>query len=353
MRFSVSRGILSLPNFPLQSEEQILRKYNLQRLIKMASNENCYGASQMAIDAVAGASSEFHRYPEVYGAPLKRKLSGMLDLDPSQIVLGNGSTELVEMIAKTFLQPQEKCLTAYETFPIYRLAAHTVNAICETVRLRDYDYDLDGLLAAIGPDTRLIFIANPNNPTGRALKQENLKSFLERVPANVLVVVDEAYREYAPELVDSVGDITEHSNLIVLRTFSKVYGLAGLRIGYASCSKEVASHLNRVALPYGINSLAQSAAIAALDDQAHVKECAAKNFEQRERLQMGFYARGFESVSSVANFILLKVPDPPSLYEKLLQRGILIALVDHFHIRDGVRITVGTAEENSILLDAL
>ncbi len=353
MRFSVSPGILSLPNFPLQSEEQLLRKYNLQRLIKMASNENCYGASPMAIEVLTDSSSELHRYPEVHGAPLKRKLSEMLNLDPAQIVLGNGSTQVVEMIAKTFLQPQEKCLTAYETFPIYRMAAHTVNGVCETVRLAGHDYDLDGLLKAIHPDTRLIFIANPNNPTGRVLKREDLQNFLDRVPANVLVVVDEAYREYAPVGVDSVGDIAEHSNLIVLRTFSKVYGLAGLRIGYAACSAEAASHLNRVALPYGLNSLAQSVAMVALDDQAHVKACVTKNFQQRERMQMEFSARGLEYIPSVANFILLKVPDPPALYERLLQRGILVALVDHFQVRDAVRITLGTPEENSILLDAL
>jgi histidinol-phosphate aminotransferase len=354
MRISVSSGILSLPIFPVPSEEMLLRKYNLKRLIKMGSNENCYGPSPLAIQALQKGLPGVHRYPEVYGAPLKSTLGSFLKIDPSQIVLGNGSTEVVELIAKAFLQPGEKCITATETFPIYQMAVSAVNAVCHTVPLREDCFDLQGILDAIRSDTRVLFIANPNNPTGTALPQDEIIRFIDAVPSNVLVVLDEAYREYAGQTSESVFDVESRPNVILLRTFSKVYGLAGLRIGYAICSKEVAGYLNHVPMPYSINSIAQLAAAAALADQDHVKMCVEKNFEQRERMQKAFAAYGYPHVPSQANFILLKgVDQPAALCERLLQKGIVVAPVSHFHVPDGVRITLGTPEENDILLSAL
>lgn len=352
-RFSVSPGIRSLPVYPVPGEEQILRKYKLDRLIKLASNENCYGASPLAVHAVRSAAYSLHRYPEVYGAPLKAKLAQSLQLQPLQIILGNGSTELVEIITRTFLQPGEKSVTALETFPIYEMAVTAMNGISQGVPLRDHRYDLEAMLQAIDRNTRIVFIANPNNPTGTALPRQDLVSFLERVPANVIVVLDEAYREYAGLPGDPVLDIARHPNLIVLRTFSKIYGLAGLRIGYAVCSEEVSDSLNRATMPYSVNLLAQLAAAAALEDQTHVTECAAKNAEQREKLQQEFSSRSYVYVPTSANFILLKSTDPAALCESLLQKGILVAAVPHFHVPDGVRITLGTPEENELLLDAL
>jgi histidinol-phosphate aminotransferase len=350
MRFSVSPGVLSLSLLPAVNEKQLMQKYNLQRLIKMASNENCYGASPHAIAAIKDAVSKIHRYPDVYGAELKEKLAIRRNVNPAQIVLGNGSTELVGMIAKTFLQAKEKCLTARETFPVYRMAANSINAICAAVPAKDDRYDLQGILDAIDSNTRLIFIANPNNPTGTALPTSDLQSFLARIPANVLIVLDEAYREYATETVD-LPSLPE--NCIVLRTFSKVYGLAGLRIGYAICSPEVASHLNKVSLPYGVNLIGQIAALAALEDQEHVASCVKKNLQQRTLVQAEFLLRGYKFVSSQTNFILLKVAEPQFLYEKLLQKELLVAQTQPYHVPDGIRITLGLPEENQALLEAL
>ena len=345
MRFSVSPGVRSLSLLPAISEQELLAKYNLQRLIKMASNENCYGPSPLAVAAVEKALSKIHRYPDVYGAELKEKIAIRQNIDPAQIVLGNGSTELVEMIAKTFLQPGEKCLTAEETFPVYRMAANFVNAVCETVPLKQDTYDLQGILDAIDSNTRLIFIANPNNPTGTVVPAVELQHFLARVPANVLVVLDQAYREYADEPVEFPS---QPENLILLRTFSKVYGLAGLRIGYAICATDVASHVNKVSLPYAVNLIGQIAASAALEDQQHVATCVEKNRQQRELLQTEFLLRGYKFVSSQTNFILLKADEHSLVHEGLLQKGILVAMAPV-----GIRVTLGLPEENQILLVAL
>jgi len=350
MRFSVSPGVRSLSIFPAVSEKELLHKYNLKRLIKMASNENCYGPSPLAIAAVKKATLKINRYPDVYGAVLKEKLAFRQHVSPAQIVLGNGSTELIEMIAKTFLQPNEKCLTAQETFPVYRMAANSINAICVTVALKKDRYDLQGILDAVDSNTRLIFIANPNNPTGTAHGPRDLQDFLSRVPPNVLVVLDEAYREYASGQVDVLSPA---ENLIVLRTFSKVYGLAGLRIGYAVCSPEVASHLNRVSLPYSVNLIGQIAATAALEDQEHVTSCVEKNRQQRELVENEFLSRGYHFVPSETNFILLNTAQPLSVYEKLLQKGILVAPVQQYHVPDGIRITFGLPAENQTLLETL
>ena len=319
----------------------------------MASNENCYGPSPLAKEAAARMSSALHRYPEAYSDALRKELASSLNLDPEQIVPGNGSTELIERIAKVFLGPEKKCLTALETFPIYRMAVAEANAICEFVPLLDHRFDLEGMLQAIQSDVSLVVIANPNNPTGTALSREDLQQFLKRVPSNVIVVADEAYREYASIPVDSCGDVREHPNLIVLRTFSKVYGLAGLRLGYAICSKEVAEYLHRAAPPYLVNTIAQPVAIAGLKDSSYMVECQRKNSEQRERVQNEFLSRGYSFTPSHTNFILLKAQDPPAVCEGLLRKGILVAHVRSFHVPDGIRITLGTAEENDLMLEAL
>jgi histidinol-phosphate aminotransferase len=353
MTFSVSAGIRSISIFPAVDEKELLRKYKLQRLIRMASNENCYGASLKAIQAAQEIIIHSHCYPSVYGAPLKEKLSAIYGVDESQIILGNGSTELVEMIAKTFLQSQQKCITARETFPVYRIAISSVDARCEMVPLKQDRYDLQKIAAEVDPGTRLIFIANPNNPTGTQCNQDELLSFVQQVPSDVVIVLDEAYREYSDRPIDTLALMKQHQNVIVLRTFSKIHGLAGLRIGYAICSPEVAVHLNRVALPYSVNLAAQSAAIAALEDQDHVNRCIQMNHEQRELIQSEFDSRGYNFVVSQTNFVLLKMKDPASVCEALLQRGILVAPMHHFHIPNAVRITFGLPEENQLLLQTL
>jgi histidinol-phosphate aminotransferase len=351
MPYPLSPGILSLQIWPSRSEAEILRKYNLSRLIKMASNENCYGPSTMVATAISGASA--NRYPDIHATPLREMLSEILGVSREQILCGNGSSEVILMIAQTYLQSGRNCVTALETFPVYRRAVAIMDATLTAVSLKNDRYDLEGMFDAIQSETRLIFIANPNNPTGTCVERADLKKFLGAVPINVLVVLDEAYREYMDEPEDSLELLRQFRNLIILRTFSKVYGLAGLRIGYAVSSPEIIFDLNRVRLPYAVGILAERAACTALQDQDHVQQCVMRNREQRDFFQSEFRARGYSFVPSQTNFILLKTPESSKICEALLQKGILVAPMHLFHLSEAIRITLGTEEENQILLKEL
>jgi histidinol-phosphate aminotransferase len=351
MPFPLSPGVLSLQIWPSRSEEEILRKYNLNHLIKMASNENCYGPSPLVAGAISGADPS--RYPAIHAAPLREMIAEKLAVTPEQIVCGSGSSEVILMIAQTYLQSGKNCITALETFPIYRRAASIMDAGCTNVPLKNDRYDLQQMLDAIQPETRLIFIANPNNPTGTCVEPADLRKFLKAVPTNILVILDEAYREYTDQPEDSLELLRRFENLIVLRTFSKVYGLAGLRIGYAISSPEIISDLNRVRLPYAVSIVAERVACAALQDQEHVQQCVTRNRVQRDLLQSEFGARGYSFVSSQTNFVLLKTPESSKICEALLRKGILVAPMHLFHLPEAIRITLGTEEENQILLREL
>ena len=351
MRFPLSPGVLSQQIWPARSEAEILRKYNLRRLIKMASNENCYGPSLLVTEAITEVSP--NRYPDIHAAPLQEMLAEKLGVSPEQILCGNGSSEVILMIAQTYLQSGKNCVTALETFPVYRRAVSIMDATLTAVPLKNDRYDLQGILDAIQPETRLIFIANPNNPTGTCVDPADLRKFLSAVTTNTLVVLDEAYREYVDQPEDSLELLRQFRNLIVLRTFSKVYGLAGLRIGYAVSSPEIIFDLNRVRLPYAVSIVAERAACAALQDQNHVQGCVMRNREQRDLLQSEFRARGYSFIPSQTNFILLKTPESLKICEALLQKGILVAPMHLFHLPEAIRITLGTEEENQILLNEL
>jgi len=347
MRFPLSSGVLSLDVWPSRTEDEILRKFNLSHLVKMASNENCYGPSPRVYEAIRSVNA--HRYPGLYGTPLKEAIAEKLGVSSVQVILGNGSSEIIMMIAQTYLQPHLDCVTALETFPVYQRAAAAMDAGCVCVPLKSDRYDLERMLEVIDSQTRVIFVANPNNPTGACLKENELKVFLDAVPANVFVVLDEAYKEYEDVPIDTIQWPAHYKNLILLRTFSKAYGLAGLRIGYAVSSVENIADLHRVRLPYSVSLVAQQAAIAALQDQDHVRHCVERNRQQRKRLQEEFSNRGYSFVPSQANFVLLKM----EVAEALLKSGILVAPMEMFHMPGAVRITLGTAEENKALLDAM
>jgi histidinol-phosphate aminotransferase len=351
MRFPLSPGILSQQMWPSRSDEEIVSTYKLDRLIKMASNENCYGPSPRVATAFAEAST--NRYPDVHAASLKKMLAENLGISEEQIVCGNGSSEVILMIAQTYLQSGTNCITGLETFPVYRKAVAIMDASLSAVPLKNDRYDLKGMIDAIRAETRLIFIANPNNPTGTRVDESEFRKFLEAVPPNILVVKDEAYREYMEEPEDGLQLLSQFENLIVLRTFSKVYGLAGLRIGYAVSSPEIISNLNRVRLPYAVNIVAQQAACAALQDQDHVQQCVKQNREQRNLVEAEFRRRSYSFVPSQANFILLKTSEASKTCEGLLQKGILVAPMHLFYLPDAIRITLGTEEENHILLKEL
>jgi len=280
---------------------------------------------------------------------LKEAIARKFGVLLSQILVGNGSSEIIQMIAQTYLASGQQGLTALETFPVYFRAAAVMDATCVRVPLKADAYDLPAMLASVNSSTRIIFVANPNNPTGACADKSELRKFISSVPSNVLVVLDEAYKEYEDEPEDTVAWLSEHPNLLLLRTFSKVHGLAGLRIGYAIASVEIINDLDRVRLPYTVSVPAQVAALAALQDDDHVRRCASMNREQRISLQQEFARRGYEFVPSQANFILLK----RDIAEDLLKKGILVAALGLFQMPNAVRITLGTREENAELLKAL
>jgi histidinol-phosphate aminotransferase len=343
----LSQGIHSLKVWPVLTEDEILRKYGLPRLIKMASNENCYGPSPTVQDALRNLQT--NRYPDLHGTGLRDAIAQKFDVSRAQVLVGNGSSEIIQMIAMTYLAPGQECLTALETFPMYSRTAAAVDARCICVPLKSDAYDLQSMLERIHSGTSVIFIANPNNPTGTCVDKAELKKFISAVPANVLVVLDEAYRDYQDGPPDSLTWLADHENLLLLRTFSKVYGLAGLRVGYGIGSEEIIQNLHRVRLPYTVSVPAMVAGIAALHDDQHVANCVQWNREQREMLQQEFAKRGYDFVPSQGNFVLLK----KDVAEQLLKKGILVAPLAMFQMPNAVRITLGTPDENQQLLQLL
>lgn len=355
-RLNVPSNILKIePYLPGKPEEELMRELGLTHVIKMASNENCFGPSPAALEVMKTSIERVHRYPDGNGYYLKRALSEKLGVQPERIILGNGSTDLIEIIARTYLEPTSNTVTADQTFLMYRVVTVGMNAECKTVPLRDFTFDLPAILKAIDDDTRLIYIANPNNPTGTIVKRDELESFLMQVPSGVLVVLDEAYFDYVedPDYVSGLEFINRFDNIIVLRTFSKIHGLAGIRIGYAIASEEIIKNLNRIRPPFNTSSVAQSAAIAALSDVNHINFSRQTNREQRELLQNKLRELNIFFVQSVTNFVLIPMADAERIFKELLVRGIIVRSMRSLNCDDGLRVTVGKPEENKAFLEAL
>ena len=276
-------------------------------------------------------------------------------LAQEQIVLGNGSNDVLDLAARVFLAPGRSAVLAQHAFAVYPLATLTTGAQCIVVPAKHYGHDLDAMRAAIRPDTRIVWIANPNNPTGNFLPYPEVKAFLAKVPAEVAVVLDEAYTEYlAPaDRVDTLAWIREFPNLIVTRTFSKVYGLAGLRVGYAAASPEVADLMNRVRQPFNVNNLALAAAIAALDDHAFLAESYQLNRRGMEQLVAGIKQLGLEHIPSHGNFLTFKVSDGATVNQKLLRQGVIVRPIGGYGLPNHLRVTIGLERENAAFLAAL
>ena len=355
-RFSVSAGISQIePYKPGKPEEELMRELGLHTVIKLASNENSLGPSPLAMKAIQEAAQRTNRYPDGSGYYLRQALSKKWNVSPSRIMLGNGSTDLVEIIARTYLQPQLNSITAKQTFLMYRLATLSMNATCIEIANRDYAYDLAGMLEAINGNTRIIFIANPNNPTGMMINKSEMESFLGNLPSRVLVVLDEAYFEYVErdDFPNGLEYLGQYSNLIVLRTFSKVYGLAGIRIGYAIASEDVIAQLNRIRSPFNTSVVAQAAGLAALEDVEHVERSRKANREEKRFLEERLAAMKIRVLPSVSNFLLLLIPNAAVIYERLLGLGIIARHMGSFNLPDGLRVTIGRHEENEAFLQAL
>jgi len=336
------------PNdFTVKSEQQLLRELNVKRLVPLASNENCLGPSPLAVEALKRDAAKAHRYVDGSATVLHEKLAGLWNAKSERIVLGNGSRELIEMIARAYLEPGENCLTAEQTFVMYRIAAVRAGGQLKTVPMRNYAYDLNALAGAITKDIRIIYIANPNNPTGTMFNRDSFTAFADRVPSNVLIALDQAYAEYleSDDRREQLELLNKYPNLILLRTFSKIYGLAGLRIGYAVASPEIIRNLDDFRSLYSTNVAAHSAAVAALDDHEHVNRSRKHNRTELDFIQSALSERKIPFVPSVTNFIFLPCSDPREFSHRLLRDGILTR-----PLPGGIRATVGTHEENQEFL---
>ena len=353
---------LSLPNvraispyLPGKPITQLAREMGLpvERIVKLASNENPLGMSPKARQAVEKAVATLERYPDDYD--LKHALAQHNALGMERIVLGNGSNDVLDLIARVFLAPGRSAVFSQHAFAVYPLASMAAGAELIAVPAKDFGHDLDAMRAAIRPDSRLIWIANPNNPTGTFLPYPQLKAFMQAVPADVVVVLDEAYNEYIPpaEHVDTTAWLAEFPNLVITRTFSKIYGLAGLRIGYALASAEIADLMNRVRQPFNCNNLALAAATAALDDHEFVARSHELNRAGMEQLIAGLKRVGFSHIPSHGNFIAFRAGDAATLNQKLLKQGVIVRPIAGYGMPEWLRVTIGSEVENLRFLEAL
>lgn len=335
--------------------EETKRELKLKRVIKLASNENPLGVSPMAKKAVSRSFSMVNRYPDSQGFYLKKKLAKYYNVAPASVVLGNGSDELIDIIIKAFVEDDENIVTADITFLEYEIIAKVLNRKVLKVPLKYFKYDLDGIRKRIDNKTKLVFIANPNNPTGTYVTKEEMRSFIQRVPEDVIVVVDEAYDTFI-DVNDfpSSQRMISNNNLIVLKTFSKAYGLAGLRIGYALTNLKLAQAMERTRQPFNVNLLAQEAAIAALDDRKFLNKTRRVILEGKAYLYDKLKKIGVPYVPSVANFILIDVGRPGvSFFKDMLKRGVIVRDMQQYGLNNFVRVTVGTKKENEIFIKTL
>jgi histidinol-phosphate aminotransferase len=353
MPLRVHQDILSLrPYVPGKPIEELQRELGLSRVVKLASNENPLGPSPKAVAALSEAAATLHRYPDGGGYRLRTALAERSKVGLDQVILGNGSDEILGLLARAFLAPGEEAVMADETFVIYRMEVTAAHGISVEVPLKEGRHDLPAMAKAVTAKTKLLFVCNPNNPTGTAVHQEEVEALMALVPEHVIVVFDEAYYEYVrlAGFPDTLRYVAQGRNVIVLRTFSKIYGLAGLRIGYGLTTVEIAEYLNRVRPPFNANSMAQRAAVAALEDEEHVARSRTLNGTEMEKVRAGLEALNLKPLPSETNFLYFDAGrDGRLLFEALLRQGVIIR-----HIRGPmVRVTIGRPEENEAFLTAL
>ncbi len=349
------RGIA--PYVPGKPISETARELGMKEadILKMASNENPLGASPRALAAIRGALDELHYYPDGSGFELKRVLSRKLGVSPQNIVLGNGSNDVLELAARAFLRPGQSAVYSRHAFMVYPLVVQAIGATHIEVPARQYGADLDAMAAAVRPDTRFVFLANPNNPTGTFNPWPDIERLVREVPATVLVVLDEAYTEYLPDELASptVGWLARYPNLIVSRTLSKAYGLAGLRVGFGLAHPQVAEVMNRVRQPFNVNHLAMVAACAALDDVEFIRRAREVNAAGLVQLRAGFDRLGLEYIPSHGNFVTFRVPEAERVYRALLAEGVIVRPIAGYGMPEHLRVTVGLPEHNARFLGAL
>ena len=346
-----------LPYVPGKPIEEVEREYGVSNVAKLASNENALGPSPRALEAAREACAKVHLYPDGAAFLLKAAIASKLGVESGEVVVGNGSNEILELIVRTFLGEGEETLTAAQSFVVYRMATQAHGRTCVEVPLREHRYDLAALAERIGPRTKVIFLANPDNPNGTYFTAAELDRFLAAVPAHAVVVLDEAYVEFvtANDFPDALALRRKHPNLVVCRTFSKIHGLAGLRLGYAIASKEIAELLDRVRAPFNVNLVAQAAGVAALADDGHVARSRALAESERPFLVDGLARLGARPVPSQTNFVLADFPGRPApkLFDALLREGVVVRPMHGYGFPTAQRITIGLRAENEKLLRAL
>jgi histidinol-phosphate aminotransferase len=346
------------PYQPGKPISELAREMGLDErsIVKLASNENPRGIGPRTRAAIEAAIGDIARYPDGNGFELKQALAKRYHVDMGSIVLGNGSNDVLELVALAFLGPGRAAVYSQHAFAVYPLATQARGARSIVVPAKNYGHDLEAMAKAIDDETYVAWVANPNNPTGTFARHEEVEAFLKRVPERVLVVLDEAYNEYlTPELrSDTVKLVKRHPNLVITRTFSKAYGLAGLRVGYALAHASVADVMNRVRQPFNVNSVALAAATAALDDMEFVARSYAENLQGLRRLEEAARSLGLDYIPSHANFLTIRVGKGADVYKKLLRRGVIVRPIGGaYGLPEHLRVTVGTAAENERFLTAL
>ncbi|MDG4952209.1 histidinol-phosphate transaminase [Actinobacillus equuli] len=336
--------------------EELERELGVSNIIKLASNENPFGFPESAKQAIINQLNDLTRYPDANGFELKATISKKFGVQANQITLGNGSNDLLELFAHTFAGEQDEIIYSQYAFIVYPLVTKAINAVAREISAKNWGHDLEAFLAAVNEKTKLIFIANPNNPTGNFLTEAEIDAFLAKVPANVIVVLDEAYTEFtdASERLDSFGLLAKYPNLIVSRSLSKAYGLAGLRIGYAVSNPEIADLLNRVRQPFNCNSLALASAIAVMNDDAFVEKVAENNRQEMQRYEAFCQGQGLDYIPSKGNFITIDFKRPAApIYEALLREGVIVRPIAGYGMPNHLRISIGLPAENDRLFAAL
>ncbi|EEF61830.1 histidinol-phosphate transaminase [Pedosphaera parvula] len=357
-RLSLNPALQTLPVYqPGRPIEEVAREVGLPAsdIIKLASNENPLGPSPAALAAMQRVLSNLHLYPDGNAFYLKQKLAEKLGVETGNVILGNGSNEIIEFVGHAMMGPGVDVVVSQYCFAIYPIMAKLFGANVISVPARDYGHDLPAMLKAIKPNTRVMFVANPNNPTGTLASREDVVNLINQVPDHVLLVMDEAYIEFLPEPVDLLPLIRrgQKPNLLLMRTFSKIFGLAGLRLGYGIAQPELITALEKVRQPFNINSIAQAGALAALDDAEHMSKTRQNNAQGLQFLEHAFRQLGWEFVPSSANFVLVKVGEGQRVFNDLQKLGVIVRPMGGYQLPEWIRISVGTAQENSRCLASL
>ncbi len=356
--FPINEMLQSLPVYqPGRPIEEVARELHLDpaTVIKLASNENPLGPSRLALAAMRKALKQVNLYPDGSAFYLKQKLAAHLGVQPENLILGNGSNEILEVLGHALLGPSAEVIVSQYSFAVYPIVSALFGAKLKVVPATNYGHDLNAMLAAVTDDTRVIFVANPNNPTGSTVPPSDLRAFVEAVPAKVVIALDEAYIEFLKDALDLVPDVKSGArpNVILMRTFSKIYGLAGVRIGYGIAGAEFIAQLEKIRQPFNTNLVAQAGAMAALDDSAHVARTRKINFRGLKFYTREFKRMGLDYVPSGGNFILVKVGQGQQVFEGLQRLGVIVRPMGGYQLPEWVRISVGTPAENQRCIEAL